>query len=236
MARRLATGYGDRDVAQRHEPERTCAVTREQHPVDELIRFVRDPDGVVVPDVANRLPGRGVWLKCDRAIVAKAARQGAFARSLKTPVVAGDDLPELVDTLIARRVVQSLALANKAGAVVACFTKVETVIAKGEAYILLHAAEAKRDGVAKLDGKMRAISEAMADPEKGAKEPKIIVDLTSAELSLALGRQNVVHAALRSGGAAKHFLTEARRLSRYRAHLHVEAERPPHRTSSTEQA
>ncbi len=234
MARRLATGYGDREVAKGHEPERTCAVTREVLSPAELIRFVRGPDGQIVPDLANRLPGRGVWVTGSRGIVEKAVRQGAFARSLKAPVVVGEALAEQVEALLARRVIQSLSLANKAGLVVAGFAKVEAVIARGEAHILLHAAEAAADGAGKLDGKMRAVSEALGQGKDGGKEPKIIVDLTSAELSLALGRQNVVHAALRSGGAAKHFLTEARRLARYRAPFHVEAERPPHRTSSTE--
>ncbi|MFV0298381.1 MAG: RNA-binding protein [Hyphomicrobiaceae bacterium] len=234
MARRTATGAKGSGVARRHNPERTCVVTREPGGPDDLIRFVVAPDGAVMADVGNRLPGRGVWVGIGRGLVEKAVKQGSFARGFKRPVVVPQDLGERVEALLRRRVVEALSLANKAGQVVAGFAKVETLIRQGEAVALLHAEEAAADGAGKLDQKLRAVQAALEEPGQGKSGPQIVRDLKTAELSLALGRQNVVHAALRSGGAAKHFLTETGRYRRYRDQVYVEAARSPHRISSTE--
>lgn len=86
----------DADVDADHIPERTCALTREKREPADLLRFVRAPDGTITPDIASKLPGRGVWLSLDRSIVERAARQNPFARSLKRPVVIPDDLAERV--------------------------------------------------------------------------------------------------------------------------------------------
>lgn len=225
-------------------PERTCAVTRAKLSPAELIRFVRAPDGTITPDLANRLPGRGVWVKLDRSAVETAVARNAFARSLKRAVVVPDDLAGLVERLLVARCVQALALANKAGLVVSGFAKVEAQIAAGRVAALLHASDASRDGASKLDGKLRALTyiEAEAAAEEGASaaSPKripaaeIITNLTVDELSLALGRENVVHAAVIHGGAARYFLTEIQRLRRYRSrHPEPQAGRPA--SSSTEQ-
>lgn len=228
-------------------PERTCAVTRAKLEPADLLRFVRAPDGTITPDLAHRLPGRGVWVSLDRKTVEEAAKRNAFARSLKRDVIVPEDLAGLVDRLLATRCTQALALANKAGSVVCGFAKVEAQIASGSVVALLHASDASRDGAAKLDGKLRArahiealVNEAEGDkPESQASEravsqAKIITDLTIDELSLALGRQNVVHAAVIHGGAARYFLTEIQRLRRYRSrHPEPQAGRPA--SSSTEQ-
>jgi predicted RNA-binding protein YlxR (DUF448 family) len=212
-------------------PERTCAVTRAKLAPADLLRFVRAPDGTITPDLANRLPGRGVWVGLDRSTVEQAARRNAFARSLKRDVIVPEDLAGLVERLIRTRCTQALALANKAGLVVAGFAKVEAQIGAGTVAVLLHAADGSRDGAAKLDGKLRARAhlEALGE-EIDARErtapstarqhnpsAKIITDLTIDELSLALGRENVVHAAVINGGAARYFLTEIQRLRRYRS-------------------
>jgi predicted RNA-binding protein YlxR (DUF448 family) len=229
-------------------PERTCAVTRAKLSPAELIRFVRAPDGTITPDLAQRLPGRGVWLTLDRSVVELAVRRNAFARSLKRDVVIPEDLAGLVDRLLATRCVQALALANKAGLVVAGFAKVEAQIAAGNVVALLHASDASRDGADKLDGKLRARHHIMAMAEAGEEagqsapppafrpEPraKIVTELTIGQLSLALGRENVVHAAVINGGAARYFLTEIHRLRRYRSsHSEPQAGRPAE-SSSTE--
>lgn len=229
-------------------PERTCAVTRAKLSPAELLRFVRAPDGTITPDLAHRLPGRGVWVTLDRAVVEMAAERNAFSRSLKRAVVVPDDLAGLVERLLVTRCTQALALANKAGLVVAGFAKVEAQIASGTVAALLHASDASHDGAAKLDGKLRARAhlEALAnspDPAAGSSAPRharpirtaqIVTDLTIHELSLALGRENVVHAAVIHGGAARYFLTEIQRLKRYRSRSpEPQAGRPE--SSSTEQ-
>lgn len=229
-------------------PERTCAVTRAKLAPEDLIRFVCGPDGTMTPDLAHRLPGRGVWVTLDRPTVEEAARRNVFARSLKRDVTVPDDLAGLIERLLRTRCTQALALANKAGLVVAGFAKVEAQIASGAVAALLHAADASQDGAAKLDGKLRARAyiEALAKapdlvdeaasptPARAVSQAKIITDLTIDELSLALGRENVVHAAVIHGGAARYFLTEIQRLRRYRSrHPEPQAGRPA--SSSTEQ-
>jgi len=214
-------------------PERTCAVTRAQLSPAELIRFVRAPDGTITPDLAHRLPGRGVWVTAERGVIAAAAGGNAFARSLKQAVIVPDDLPGLVEKLITGRCTQALAIANKSGLVVAGFAKVEAAIAAGRIAALVHASEASADGSGKLDGRLRARLSAIGTVVKAAAsasepasaprvsrptvQPEIVTDLSGHELSLALGRENVVHAAVIKGGAAQYFLTEVQRLRRYRS-------------------
>lgn len=213
-------------------PERTCAVTRAQLAPDELIRFARAPDGQIVPDLACRLPGRGVWVTCSRETVADAARRNAFARSLKQAVTVPEDLPGLIEHLMRRRLADALSFAVKAGLATAGFTKVENALDKGIAVALIHASEAAADGRAKLDRKFKAIR---AELSPGV-EPEIVTELTSEDLSLAMGRSHVVHAALAKGGAAQNFIKEARRLRRYRSHSNSEAAPPLISGSDTEQA
>ena len=191
-------------------PLRQCAVSRAHKPPEELIRFVAGPDGAIVPDLARRLPGRGVWVDATREAVAVAARKGAFARSLKRQISVPPDLPAMVERLMARRLADALSIAKKAGLVVAGFAKVDELITRQRAAVLVHAADAAADGVAKLDRKFKAL----ADVE--GKSAPIIRELTSAEMSLAMGRPNVIHAAAAGGGATHRLIEEARRLRRYR--------------------
>ena len=223
------------------ESERTCALTRALLPPGELIRFVRAPDGVITPDLARRLPGRGVWISLSRDAVEKAGEQNVFARSLKQPVTVPPGLGDLVDRLLTGRCTQALALANKAGLVVAGFAKVEAAIGKGSVAALIHATEASADGAAKLDGRLLArLPRTSEDAEQAsgkapAQRPIIATDLAGRELSLALGRENVVHAALIQGGAARYFLSEVERLRRYRSSIVPAASRPPRKRPNTEQ-
>lgn len=249
---RARTAETDAEAATGSTPERTCVVTRAKLSPAELIRFVRAPDGTITPDLAARLPGKGVWVVLDRVAVEMAAAQNAFTRSLKRPVSVPAGLADLVDRLIAERCVQALALANKAGLVVAGFAKVEAAIVAGRLAALVHAADASPDGCAKLDGRLRArFSLAGGDLAIDAQAedrsipavahavpggPLIVTDLGGSELSLALGRENVVHAAVIQGGAARYFLTEVQRLRRYRSSTSAAAARPPRTRSNTEQA
>ena len=191
-------------------PLRTCIVTRAQLPPEELIRFVAAPDGSIVPDLACRLPGRGAWVTCEQPTVETAVKRKAFGRSLRREVIAAPDLGALVERLLLRRVCDGLSIALKAGLVLTGFTKIDSAIAQGQPVAILHGLGAAEDGMEKLDRRFAAMS-------RDAGRPAIVVrELTIEQMSLALGRANVVHAALMVGGAARHFLTEAERLARYR--------------------
>lgn len=192
-------------------PLRLCAVSRAQKPPEELIRFVLGPDGVVAPDLARRLPGRGVWVDATRESVATAVRRQVFARSLKQAVSLPDDLPALIERLMLRRLGEAVSMANKAGLLTAGFSKVDELIAGGRAFVLMHAADGAQDGKAKLDRKFKAL----LGPERAAEAT--VGEMTGPELDLAIGRSNVVHAAASEGGASQRILQEALRLRRYRS-------------------
>jgi predicted RNA-binding protein YlxR (DUF448 family) len=198
------------NAEQESGPERLCAVTRQCLDPKQLIRFVLSPDGIVVPDLERRLPGRGVWVGCDRKLVERAVATKVFAKSLKTKAEAPQDLPERVDALIVKRVGATLSLANKAGLAVAGFEKVFATLEKTTVAAVLHGTDAAADGRAKLDRKYQAIQ-----GSRGVPAPIVDV-LTIAQMSLAIGRGSVVHAALTPGGLSDRFLEEAERLSRYR--------------------
>jgi uncharacterized protein len=201
-------------------PERMCAVTRESRLTADLIRFVLAPDGVIVPDLDRKLPGRGVWVGCDRALVDKAVATQAFSRSLKVKAEAPRDLADRVDGLILKRVSGALSLANKAGLAVAGFEKVFAALEKGPVRAVLHGSDAAADGRSKIDRKYRAIQ---ADRGLAA---AIVNVLTIAQMSLAMGRGSVVHAALTPGGLSERFLEEAEWLGRYRRSAIGTAEAP----------
>ena len=124
-----------------------------------------------------------------------------------------DDLAERVEQLLERRVADALALANKAGLVVTGFEKVDALIGRGEAAALVCAHDAALGGRERLQRKFKAVQAARDLPAR------VIDALTVEQMSLAMGRSNVVHAALTQGGAAEHFLSEAERLARYRSGL-----------------
>src|SRR6516165_6199382 len=130
--------------------ERTCALTRELKPASEMIRFVVDPAGQVVPDVKCKLPGRGVWITASRAAIEDAAKRNVFARGFKRDVRAARDLAAQTDQLIERAALDALAIAAKAGAVIAGFAKVEAATGRDDILALVHAADAAGDGKRKL--------------------------------------------------------------------------------------
>jgi hypothetical protein len=192
-------------------PVRLCAVSRSRKAPEDLIRFVLGPDGTIVPDLARRLPGRGVWVEATHEAVATAARRNVFARSLKRQVSVPADLAAQVERLMIRRLAEALSLAKKAGLAVSGFAKVEELMERGRAAVLVHAADAAADGAGKLDRKFKALM-----GEEAAKHA-IVRELTGAEMSLAMGLANVVHAASSQGGASKRIVQEAERLRRYRS-------------------
>ncbi len=190
--------------------DRTCIVTRESGSADEMIRFVAGPDGSVVPDLKRNLPGRGCWVKARRHLVDEAVKRKLFARALKEGVTPQADLGALVDQLLTKSALGSLALARKAGAVVSGSTKVEQAIRSGTACVVLHAREASPDGVRKLDQARRAVVHL-----DGPEIPAFSV-FTGEEMDLAFGDGNVIHAAVLNGKAAAGFVKRLQLLQSYR--------------------
>jgi len=185
--------------------ERLCVVARVAKPVDDLLRFVAGPDGTLAPDIKRKLPGRGVWVTASRRALEAAVRRGAFARSLKEGIRIPADLPDLIDRLLARAALDALAIANKAGRVVAGFERVGSALKADRLAALIHATEASPEGVRKLAG-----------VQTGAPVP-LVRTFTASQLGLALGRPNVIHAALLGGREGDSFLARWRTLERYRA-------------------
>jgi predicted RNA-binding protein YlxR (DUF448 family) len=191
---------------------RMCAVSREVRPIDELIRFVVAPSGEVIADLKRKLPGRGLWVSATHKAVAEAARRNQFGKGFKRDVRVAPTLALDTENLMVRGVIEALAMAAKAGEVVAGFAKVEGTLEARQAVALIHAADGAADGIRKLDAIARQ------NPGKGPESPEFpVVDvLTSEQLDLALGRSNVIHAALLAGSAGKTFLSRSQILVRYR--------------------
>lgn len=206
-ARRRAGG--GRASNPKRAPQRQCALHRIERPTEELIRFVVAPEGHLVPDLKQNLPGRGVWVSADRASVSEAAGRNAFARSLKQSVSVSPDLADEVERLLLRRVLATLSMANKAGAVVHGFTKTVRALEKSGLLVLLNGADGAADGRNKLVGKY------LATGDRAALARRIVAILTIEQLSLAIGRPNVVHAGITEKGIADTFLSEAQRLERF---------------------
>jgi predicted RNA-binding protein YlxR (DUF448 family) len=181
----------------RDDAERRCIATGETQPKAGLIRFVVGPGDVIVPDVAERLPGRGIWVSADPAALALAVKKNLFARGAKQQVTVPADLAEQVETLLARRVVELISLARKSGKAVAGFEKVKGWLADGHARILFQAADGSERGKSKL-----------WTPEGG----RFFGCLTADELGLAFGRQHVIHGALAAGGLERRVVDEASKL------------------------
>ena len=183
--------------------DRMCIVTREVRGEAELIRFVRGPDGAVVPDLNRKLPGRGVWVSLNKAKVAEAVKRRAFARGLGD-AEAGIDLPGQVGGLLRKAALSYISLAKKAGEAVAGAAKVEEMVASGRARLVIHAREAAQNGRQKIDN--------LSGPGV-----ETLGFFTSNELDLAFGRANVIHAAVAKGGLAEKLLQAARRAEAYDA-------------------
>lgn len=187
-------------------PDRQCAVTRERLARSEMIRYVLSPDGEVTPDIQARLPGRGVWIKADRQVLETGARKGVFARAFKTNVRAPDGLADFVEQLLARRCIDLLGLARKAGQAIAGFDQVRDAIREARPAALLEASDGAEDGRRKVYFLTEALYSGV--PVAGA--------LSAAELGMAFGRDHVVHGLLRRGALADNWSSAYRRLTGFR--------------------
>ena len=190
-------GRGGR-TKDRSDPDRKCIATGEAQPKSGLVRFVVGPDAQIVPDVREKLPGRGIWVSADRAELDKAANKGLFARGAKQQVTVPGGLVDEVERQLVVRMVELIAMARKSGRAVAGFEKVKGWLAEGRAKVLLQAS----DGSARGKGKLWT-------PEGG----RFFEVLTSSELGLAFGRESVIHGALATGGLSTRVVEEATRLS-----------------------
>jgi predicted RNA-binding protein YlxR (DUF448 family)/ribosomal protein L30E len=188
--------------------ERRCIVTGEIMPDNRLIRFVLAPDGEVVPDVAAKLPGRGLWVWATRAAVGEAVEKKLFARAAKAPANASIGLADRTEKALLTRMLGDLGLARRSGALVLGFDNVLRALESPKPpKLLIDAADGAADGKRKLYNAAHA---------RGMK-PELVTCLTSAELGLALGRENVIHAAVQPGGLAERLMFDAERLQGFRA-------------------
>jgi hypothetical protein len=190
--------------------ERHCALSRTLKPVDEMIRFVVGPGGDTVPDIKRKLPGRGLWITATRASLDDAIKRNVFARAFKRSLRVDPGLCAATERLLERGALDALAIAGKAGQVVAGFAKVEAALGRDPIVAVIHAADAAVDGKRKLDAALQRKT-----PEKTGEIARIEV-FSGAQLDLALNRPNVVHAALLAGPVNDTFLVRAKRLERFR--------------------
>lgn len=184
--------------------ERRDLVTRQVMEESCLIRFVAGPDGSVVPDLARKLPGRGLWVASDRASVETAAQKGLFARAAKAPLKAAPDLADMVERLLVRRCLEQLGLARREGVLISGFEKAAAAIRSGRAAWLVEASDGAADG----RGKLLALARHQTT--------KVCGLFSAEDLSLALGLENAIHAVLLAGGRADRWTIEVERLAGFR--------------------
>ncbi len=192
----MARGGKDKD---RSDPERRCIATGEVQPKRGLIRFGISPDDVVTPDILEKLPGRGIWVAAERDALEIAVSKGLFARAARAKVTVPEDLADQVEALLARRVIDGVSMARKAGRAVAGYEKVKDWLGREEVRILLQASDGSERGKQKLY-------------RPGGKGSFFDV-LTASELGLSFGRDRVIHAALGFGGLTERIREDAIRLS-----------------------
>ena len=192
----MTRGGRDKD---RDEPERKCIASGESQPKSGLIRFVVGPDGVIVADLAGKLPGRGIYVAADRALIDKVSKKNLFARAARQPVKVPEGLADFLEGRVAQRVVDLISLARKAGDAVTGYEKVKDWLMKGTAVTLIQASDGSERGKTKLKA-----------PEG---QSGFIGVLTAGELGLSFGRERAIHAALAAGGLRTRVVEEAAKLA-----------------------
>ena len=187
--------------------DRRCIATGEVLPEARLVRFVVDPEGTLVPDVDGRLPGRGYWISADAESIRRAAARNMFAKAAKRQVSVPDDLVARTELGIVQRMLAYLGLARRSGGLILGFDQVEKQIRSQEPPpVIIEAREAAEDGRRKLQAAATAAGYV----------PFVITAFSNEELSLSLGRENVVHAALKPGRIPERLIFEAARLQGFR--------------------
>jgi predicted RNA-binding protein YlxR (DUF448 family) len=192
------------------EPERRCIASGEVRPKEALLRFVVGPDGGVVPDLAERLPGRGLWVSADAAALNKAVAKNLFAKAARRKVDLPEDLESRVEALLRQRVLELLSLARRAGELVAGHDKVRARLEAGGAALLIQAEDGAAESCDRLARLARGVRPGI----------DIYRVLPAVELGAALGREQAVHVAVDPGGLAERLNRE---LARFMA---LRGERP----------
>ena len=183
-------------------PQRRCVVTRERQGKDAMVRLALAPDGRLVPDIEERLPGRGLWITARRDIVERAVTKRLLARAVGAEITVPPDLADRIQALLARRCLDLLGLARRAGQAVAGFEKVKAALERGDVALLLQAADGSPEQRAKLTPRGGAIP--------------VVALFSGAELAEALGREVAVHVAVRKGGIADRLARDSARLAGFR--------------------
>ncbi|MBW0006787.1 MAG: DUF448 domain-containing protein, partial [Sphingomonas sp.] len=186
------------DEGEPHVPERTCVLTRRKATKDELIRLALSPDGEVAPDVRARAPGRGAWIGVARAELdaanAKGKLKAALQRAFKTnDIQVPADLGERIEAALRQATLDRLGMEARSGNLINGFDRIENAARSGKVAMLIHAADAGDDGNRSLDQAWRV---------GGGGPQGVIFPLDRTILSMALGRDNVVHVALTDPAAA----------------------------------
>lgn len=189
----------------RDTPERRCIATAVSGPVTGMIRFVAGPDAQIVPDLARKLPGRGIWVSATRAALEKAEAKKLFSRAARAQVTVPQGLADMVEALLAKRVIELLSLARKSGQAVAGYEKCRDLAMKDQMAVLVQAHDGSTRGKTKLR------------PPDGPES--YIGCLSAQELGLAFGREHVIHAALLAGGLGQAVVEEAARLQGLRLNI-----------------
>jgi hypothetical protein len=181
---------------------RRCIATRAPRPAEGLIRFVVGPDAALVPDLAGRLPGRGLWVDAKREVLARAVAKNQFAKAARAPVATPADLVDQVETMLVRRCLDLVGLARRAGELVAGFDQVADWLRRGRCGLLLTARDGSPDGRRRIEALAGDVP--VTDP------------FDRMELGRSVGRDEVVHVAIADGGLARQLLEELRRLHGFR--------------------
>jgi predicted RNA-binding protein YlxR (DUF448 family) len=188
------------DDAPESGPLRRCAVTRARLAKERMIRFVIGPDRAVVPDLAERLPGRGIWLSAALDVVETARRRGAFAKAARGPVTVPPDLLEMLQAALVRRISEALGLARRAGQAVAGFEKAREWLRDGRAGLVVQAADGSaEERVRFLSGARRSVA--------------VHAPLSAAALGAVFGRDRAVHVVLAPGALAERIGRDCTRLA-----------------------
>ena len=178
-------------------PERRCIYTRETSSRVQMIRFAVSPDGVVVPDLEEKLPGRGLWLTARGDIIRRACAENSFSKAARRNVTVPADLPVRIAALLNRRCLDLIGLARRSGAAVAGFEKVRAALDAGDAALLIEATDGADDGREKLARRAAGI--------------ETLSMWTADQLGVPFGRDRVVHAAILANGLSDRLVREAKR-------------------------
>lgn len=201
-----ALEYGPDKRGHKSKERKCVALNAVRDPV-RMVRFVKSPDNIVVPDIAGKLPGRGVWVSADRDLLTKALKTGAFARGFKSKVKVPEDLIDQVESALRRAVLALISMTKKSGQVAVGYDQSVGMAREGVLGLRLEAVNGSSDGRSKIRTLSRAVAREL---ELG--DPAVIGCFTKAELGMAMGRDKLVHAGVKRGKLCKRLRVEAERL------------------------